>query len=91
MKKMHSSSENWTEKKWKESFENLKEEGYKEGHIKYAEWWIAKQEPWQTAVLIHHYMYKIDKETEKALRFSIVNEYGNENFVWFPKSVLIEY
>ena len=88
---MYSESKNWDKRHWKESFENLKNDGYSFDKIKIADWFIMKMEGWKCAVLNNTNAHKTIKETEKAIQFSIVNQYGNVYEIWFPKSTLISY
>lgn len=89
MKKMYSSLENWDKSHWKKSFENLANDGYNFDRIETKNWFIP--DPWVTNVLINKTAHKILKESEKAICFSVVNQYGNIYEIWFPKSVLISY
>lgn len=89
MKKMYSESKNWNDKNWKKSFENLSNDDYSFDSIKYDGW--LRLDNWKLSVLCNKTAHKIIKETEKAICFSIVNQYGNMYEMWFPKSALISY
>lgn len=89
MKKMYSEEKNWNKKNWKKSFENLTNDGYSFEPIKRQNWF--NENAWISAVLCNTTAHKVIKETEKAIQFSVVNQYGNVYEMWFPKSVLISY
>lgn len=91
MKKMYSDSRNWENKNWKESFENLKNDGYSLEKIEFVDWFFGRLDTWQSAVLCRKVAHKVIKESEKAIQFSIVNQYGNMYEMWLPKSALINY
>lgn len=91
MKKMYSDARNWEKKNWKESFENLKNDGYSFDSIEIADWFIGKMDAWQSAILCQKIAHKIIQESEKAIQFNIVNQYGNMYEMWLPKSTLIKY
>ena len=91
MRKMYSDDKNWTSSKWRKSFADLENDGYSFERIQTVDWFSSKEDYWRTAVQIRTYAQKVIKETEKALCFSIVNQYGNMYEMWFPKSVLISY
>lgn len=91
MQKMYSDYKNWTKTKWKESFNNLTNDGYSLEKIKVATWFKGHMEAWKTAVLINTNAHKVIDETEKALKFSIVNQYGAVYEMWLPKSTLEAY
>lgn len=91
MKKIYGKSEDWNQKNWKASFENLVNDGYSLERIELKKWYIWKIENWKSAVLVNKNAHKVVKETEKAIQFSIVNQYGNEYEMWFPKSTLESY
>lgn len=89
MKKIYSDSIDWNKKNWKNSFENLVNDGYIFDKIKRHNWF--DEAAWITAVLCNTTAHKIIKETEKAIQFSVVNQYGNVYEMWFPKAALISY
>lgn len=89
MKKMYSDLKNWNDKNYKNSFANLENDGYKFEKIETADWF--KMEMWQYSVLSSKTAHKIIKESEKAIQFSIVNQYGEMHEMWFPKKALINY
>lgn len=89
MKRMYSESQNWDKKHWKKSFENLKNDGYSFDKIKVQNWF--SYDGWQLAVLSNKTAHKKIDESEKAVKFSVVNQYGNMYDMWLPKKALISY
>ena len=90
MKRIYGEAKDWNERNWKKSFENLANDGYDYEQLDFVDWFICKMEYWKLAVLNHRVAKKIIKETEKAIQFSIVNQYGSMYEIWFPKSVIIK-
>lgn len=91
MKKMYSDNENWSKSNWKQSFKNLANDGYSFSSIETQDWFLGKMDTWMVSVLVNTTAHKVIKETEKAIQFSVVNQYGNVYEMWFPKSALISY
>ena len=89
MKKMYSDYKNWDDRHYKKSFKDLENDGYSFERIEYKEWFDL--DAWKVAVLCNKTAHKTIKETEKAIQFSVVNQYGNVYEIWFPKSVLTSY
>lgn len=88
MSKIYGEEKNWNGKNYKQSFANLANDGYDFEKIESANWLVL--DTWKLAVLCRTYAKKIVKESEKAICFNIVTQYGNEYEMWFPKSSLIK-
>lgn len=91
MKKLYSDSKNWNKQNYQKSFENLKNDGYTFENIEIQDWFLSKIDMWKISVLNWKTAHKILKESEKAICFSVVNQYGDMYEMWFPKSTLISY
>lgn len=91
MVKIHGSFKDWENKKWKSSFEKLKEEGYCYEKIELEGWFLKYLDGWKSAVLCRKFAQKKINETEKAIEFSVITQYGNEYEMWFPKKALVYY
>lgn len=88
MKKMYSESKNWNERNYKKSFENLVNDGFDFERLQLKKWFIMNLEGWKAAVLCNKLAKKVVNETEKAIEYEFVNQYGNVYNMWFPKSVI---
>lgn len=89
MKTIHGKLDDWSKSNYKKSFENLVSEGYDYNRIELKKWFDL--EGWQTAVLVNKLAKKVIQESEKAIKFNVVNQYGEEYNMWFPKSALENY